>query len=276
LHRSGASTIIRPVNAAAQGLRGGQKLGKYRLGRKIGEGGFSVVYRARDTIEGIDVALKIPHAMSHSDYENLLKEIRINVRLEHPNILAIRNATIADGRLVIAYPLATGTLGDRLRYRMSSETALDIFEQLLVAVAFAHSERVIHCDINPNNILLFGNTVKLADFGLARVAMKTRVLHGSGSGTVGYVAPEQAMGRPSYRSDVFSLGLVLYRLFAGVVPDWPYKPPLSNFQRVRRRLSPEMQEFVLRAIEVEERKRFPNAVKMASAYARMREPLRGR
>ena len=107
--------------------------------------------------------------------------------------------------------------------------------------------------------------------------MRTRVLNGSGSGTVGYVAPEQAMGRPSYRSDVFSLGLVAYRLFAGVVPEWPYKRLLPNIKRLRRRLSPEMQDFILRAIEVEEKRRFANAVKMAAAYGRMRtEPLRGR
>jgi serine/threonine-protein kinase len=253
------------------------RLGKYRLGRRIGEGGFSVVYRAKDTIEGIDVALKIPHALSGEDYDDLLKEIRINVRLEHPNVLGIKNATVADHRLVIAYPLADGTLADRLRYRMSGETALDIFEQILVAVSYAHSQRVIHCDINPNNILLYGDTAKLADFGLARISMRTRGVHGSGSGTVGYVAPEQAMGRPSYRSDVFSLGLVAYRLFAGTVPEWPYKRPLPNIKRLRRRLSKEMVDFIFKAIEVEERKRFTNAVKMAAAYGRMRtEPLRGR
>ncbi len=258
-------------------LRAGTRLGKYKLGRRIGEGGFSVVYRARDTIEGIDVALKIPHALSGEDYDDLLKEIRINVRLDHPNILGIKNATVADGRLVIAYPLADGTLADRLRYRMSGETALDIFEQLLVAVSYAHSHRVIHCDINPNNVLLYGDTVKLSDFGLARIAMRTRVLNGSGSGTVGYIAPEQAMGRPSYRSDVFSLGLVAYRLFAGDLPAWPFTPPFPNIKRLRRRLSKEMVDFILKSIEVDERKRFTNAVTMAAVYGRMRtEPLRGR
>jgi serine/threonine protein kinase len=97
------------------------------------------------------------------------------------------------------------------------------------AIAYAHAHnRVIHCDVKPDNFILFpDNVLKLADFGIAKVAYQT--LRASGSGTVGYVAPEQAMGKPSFRSDVFSLGLILYRMFSGVLPEWPYAGRLPSF-----------------------------------------------
>ncbi len=248
-------------------LRSGQQLGKYKLGRKIGEGGFAVVYRARDVIEACDVALKIPFAQQGQDLDALLREVRINTRLEHPNILRIRNATTTpDGRLLIAYPLGLQSLDDRLRHRIAGTTALEIMLQVLDAAAYAHRQRVIHCDINPRNIILFeGPQAMLTDFGIAKISRKTRALDGSGTGTVGYIAPEQAMGAPSFRSDVFSLGLLMYRLFAGKVPRWPFRPPHPNLARLRRKLSPDALAIVLRAIHVDERKRFRNATQMHRA-----------
>lgn len=252
-------------------LAPGRTIGKYRLGRQIGHGGFGTVYKAKDLVEGVDVALKIPSAHSQGQLSRLLKEVRITLRLEHPNILRVRNATWADGLLVMAYPLGTGNLAERMRHRMASRTGLAVVEQLIDALAYAHHRRVIHCDINPTNVILFPqNHVRLADFGLAKVATRTRTLTGSGSGTVGYIAPEQAMGRPSFRSDVFSLGLLFYRLFSGQLPWWPYRAPLPGMDRLRRKLQPEFIEFLLRTLEVDERKRFKNAVAMNTAFQRLR------
>ena len=116
------------------------------------------------------------------------------------------------------------SLDDRLQKRISLSTAVDYSAQILAAVAYAHEHRIIHCDIKPDNFLIFADgRVRLADFGIARVAQKT--LRGWGEGTVGYIAPEQAMGKPSFRSDVFSTGLVLYRMFSGCLPEWPYRWP---------------------------------------------------
>jgi len=250
------------------GFRRGQRLGKYKLLERLGSGGFAQVYRARDTVEGRDVALKIPPAGSpFPSLDQLVREVRIVVGLEHPNILPIHNADVVDGQLIIAGPLGHETLRERLRRRISNARAHAIYEQILDAVAFAHGRRVIHCDINPNNIILADHDhVWLADFGLARIAARTTGLLGSGSGTVGYIAPEQALGHPSFRSDVFSLGLVGYRLFAGDLPRWPYRWPFPNATRVKRKLTPDAIALLRRAVTVQERKRYRDARQMLRAW----------
>lgn len=253
----------------------GQQLGKYKLIERLGVGGFAVVYRARDSVEGHDVALKLPTTPYGADSrETLLREVRVGLRLDHPNILPIRNADFVGDQLIIAYPLGKESLARRLKRRISNQRAVSIAEQLLAAMAYAHARRVIHCDINPSNVILFADDhVLLADFGLARVAAQS-IIFGSGSGTVGYIAPEQAMGHPSFRSDVFALGLVIYRLFAGELPRWPYRWPLPGADRVRRKLSPEALAWLRRALEVEDRRRYGNAGSMLRAYERLRAVLR--
>ncbi len=256
-------------------LRRGSRLGKYKLLSTLGEGGFAKVYKARDEVEGREVALKVPHsAVVEGQLPDILREIRIMVRLDHPNILPILNADIIDDRPVIAYPLGVETLASRMQRRMSGDRALSIFEDLVAGAAYAHEHRVIHCDIKPANIILFDDgPAMLADFGIAKVTNSTGVL-GSGSGTVGYLSPEQALGRPSFRSDVFSLGLIAYRLFSGQLPRWPYEWPPKGIQRLRSRLTRNMVDFIRRSIEVNERRRFANAARMQSAYDRLGEVLR--
>ncbi|MGE0788334.1 MAG: serine/threonine-protein kinase [Sandaracinaceae bacterium] len=260
---------------SGQRFRRGQKLGKYKLLERLGAGGFAVVYRARDTVEGRDVALKLPVATYGSEsHEELLREVRLTLSLVHPNIVPVLNADIVGEQLVIATQLGRESLSSRLHRRMSDKKALSIVTQVLEALAFAHGERVIHCDVNPSNVILFQHDhVALADFGLARVAAKTQLL-GSGSGTVGYIAPEQAMGHPSFRSDVFAWGLLTYRLFAGQLPRWPYRPPLPGWDRIRQKLTRPAQTFLKRAIEPEYRKRFRNAVQLQEAFEAIPEFLR--
>ena len=250
-------------------------LGKYKLLEELGAGGFAVVYRARDTIEGRDVALKVPNARVDAETrDQLLREVRVAVRLDHPNILPIRNADVIEEHLVIAYPLGEESLYRRLTRRLSNERAVAIAEQVLEALAYAHSRRVIHCDINPSNVILVDSEhAMLADFGLARIAAKTQII-GSGSGTVGYIAPEQAMGHPSFRSDVFSLGLLFFRIFAGALPRWPYRWPPPGLARMRRKLTPEAILWLRRAIEVDDRRRYKNAMHMLRNYERLGDPLR--
>ena len=105
-------------------LKTGQKLGKYRILKRLGVGGFAEVYKAVDTVEGIKVALKIPFLGTPESVDDFKQEIRIAATLEHPHILPIKNADVIDGRFIIATPLGDETLGDRLRRRLSIHTAL--------------------------------------------------------------------------------------------------------------------------------------------------------
>ncbi len=251
-----------------------QIVDKYRIRRRIADGAFATVYEAYDTIEGVPVALKVAHQQFFSPelLDIIKKEVRLTARMEHPNILPLRNATTIEDHFVIATPLGDQSLADRLRYRLGAKTAISYTEQLLEALAYAHEERVIHCDIKPDNIILFpGGRVRLADFGIAKVALQTRTIQGSGQGTVGYIAPEQAMGRPSFRSDVFSMGLVLYRMFSGALPEWPFDWPAPGAERLRRTLSRDFIGFLRRSIEVRERRRFRDGVEMLEAFEELSE-----
>lgn len=252
-------------------LRARQKLGKYRIEKRLANGPLAAVYRAYDTIHGMRVALKVPHRRLMDEYflADFRKEVRLAAKLDHPNILPIQNADFIGSYFVISMPLGDETLGDRLTRRIGTTKALLFTDQILAAVAHAHSKRIIHCDIKPDNFILFGtDCLRLTDFGFAKLARGR--LEASGSGTVGYVAPEQAMGRPMYQSDVFSVGLILYRLFSGELPGWPYDWPPDGHRKLRQKLHTDMVAMIRRAIEVRPQKRYPDARQMYRAFQRLR------
>lgn len=254
-------------------LKARQKLGKYRIERRLANGPLAAVYQAFDTIHGLRVALKIPHRRMMDDYflADFRKEVRVLAKLDHPNILPIQNACFIDGLFVIAMPLGEDTLGARLQRRIATAKALDFTHQILMAVAHAHEAGIIHCDIKPDNFILFpGNLLRLADFGFSKLARQR--IDASGSGTVGYVSPEQAMGRPVLGSDVFSVGLVLYRMFAGTLPRWPYDWPPPGGARLRQKLHPDMIALLKRAIEVKPSRRYRDGTQMLAAFERIRRP----
>lgn len=243
-------------------------LGKYRIKKLIGGGGFANVYAAQDTIEGVEVALKIPQG-EYVDQEMLdlfKQEVRMVSRLDHPNILPIKNADFIDGRFVVASRLGQETLDSRLERRISTEKCLSYFEQMIAAVACAHEANILHCDIKPANFILFDSeSIMLTDFGIAKVSRIT--IEGSGTGTVGHMAPEQAMGRPSKRSDVFSLGLIMYRMLAGCWPEYPFDwPPPSAIKLRQKRIHPDFIRFVRKAIAARPNDRYVDAVQMAGKY----------
>ena len=254
------------LEAAQKAIRVGSRLGKYRIERRIGSGAYANVFAAFDTLLGIKVALKIPteSAMTSELLEEFRREVRLTMHLDHPNILPIRDASLIDGRLVIVSPLPARTLEDRLRNRMRFETSFDFLVQLLRAIAHAHEQGVIHCDVKPANILLFAdNHLRLGDFGIAKAARKT--IEGSGTGTVGHMAPEQALGKPSMRSDVFAIGLIGFRILAGRWPEYPFTWPIPGTSNLRRRAHPELVSILRKSIEVNPRHRFRDAIQMLQA-----------
>jgi serine/threonine protein kinase len=240
-------------------LRARQKIGKYSILGRIASGPLADVYRAYDSIQKTRVALKIPKAGDDTGEEEFLHEVQVATKLRHPNILSVLNASYIDDHFVIAMELGVESLADRIERRTSIARALDLAGQAIAALAHAHEHKIIHCDIKPENYILFpGNQLKLADFGFAKLSLRT--LKASGSGTIDYIAPEQAMGRPKFQSDVFSLGLVLYRLFSGKLPEYPFEWPLPGDERLNSRVRPELAAMLKKAIQLDPAKRHRDAL----------------
>ncbi len=254
-------------------LRARQKIGKYRILGRIARGPLADVYRAQDTIQNIKVALKIPKSDAHSGEEEFLHEVRVATRLRHANILSVLNASYIDDHFVIAMELGEESLADRIERRTSTAIKLDLAGQGLAALAHAHDHKIIHCDIKPENFILFpGNRLKLADFGFAKRCLRT--LKASGSGTIDYIAPEQAMGRPKFQSDVFSMGLVLYRMFSGTLPEWPFEWPMAGHEKLRARVRPEVIDILRKAIQLDPARRYRDAVQMQADFERINSHAR--
>jgi len=254
-------------------LRARQKIGKYRILGRIASGPLADVYRAFDPIHKTRVALKIPKSGNHTGDEEFLHEVRVASKLKHPNILSVINASYIDDHFVIAMELGEESLADRIERRISSARALDLAGQALASLAYAHENKIIHCDIKPENFILFpGNQLKLADFGFAKISLRT--LKASGSGTIDYIAPEQAMGRPKFQSDVFSVGLVLYRLFSGKLPEWPFEWPMVGHDKLVARMRPELVVMLQKAIQLDPAKRYRNAIEMFADFERLQSKAR--
>ncbi len=248
-------------------LKARQYIGKYRIEKRLALGGFAAVYRAFDTIEGIRVALKVPHDehITQDALRTFRNEARLAAKLNHPNVLPIKDASIIEDRFVIASPLGEATLLDRWQKRITMQKRMDLVHQMLAGVAHAHERKIIHCDIKPENFIMFpDNRLRLADFGIAR--MSRRTVRGSGSGTIGYMSPDQAMGRPSLRSDVFSLGLLIYRLMTGHLPEWPFEWPLDGHARLKRSMSGDFNIFLQKSIELNPRRRYADAAEMLAEF----------
>ena len=248
-------------------LRVRQKLGKYRILGRIASGPLADVYRAADTIQNIKVALKLPKLGDNISEKEILHEVRVATKLRHPHILSVLNASYIDGHFVIAMELGDESLAERIERRMSSALAMDLAAQGLSALAHAHEQKFIHCDIKPENFILFpGSHLKLADFGFAKLGVRT--LKASGSGTIDYISPEQAMGRPRFQSDIFSMGLVLYRMFSGTLPEWPFEWPLAGYEKLQARVRPEVIEILRKSIQLDPGKRYRNAMLMQADFQR--------
>ncbi len=206
----------------------GMRLGAYELIELIGEGGMAEVYRAKQlSAFGREVALKVIRHEYTGDEpfrRRFLREAHAISRLSHPHILPLIEFGEERGMLYLVMPLVReGTLRDLLsnhRGPLTLNEAAPLFVPLCDAVQYAHQEDIIHRDIKPQNILLQRHThVLLADFGIARDRFDTHMTTtGVGLGSVEYMAPEQAEGRADARSDIYSLGIVLYQLLAGVTP----------------------------------------------------------
>jgi len=247
-------------------LNRGQRLGKYRLEKWLGEGGSCEVWKAKDCVEGITVALKIPllDVNGERDSQSLFREIRLVTKLKHRHIMPVKNADIIEGHVVLATELSFKTLDDCSR-PMSVRRIISVITQVLDGLAYAHRSHLVHCDVTPGNIFLFpGGRAALGDFGIS-LQLKGRMKTVDEFGTPGYVAPEQAYGHPTYRSDCFAIGLILYEYLTGILPRWPFRWPWRGHKRLRERTGTAMVKFMRKVLSVDPDKRFANADQMLTA-----------
>jgi serine/threonine-protein kinase len=242
---------------------------RYRIEWELGRGGMATVYLALDRSLERRVALKVlhPELAAALGPERFQQEIRTAARLQHPHLLPLFESGVADGRLWYTMPYVEG---DTLRQRLLREKQLPIDEsiriatQVLSALEYAHRHGVIHRDIKPENVLLDGDQAVLADLGIARAigaAGAERLTEtGLSMGTPAYMSPEQATGERELdaRSDVYSMGTVLYEMLAGEPPFTGAtaqaliarrltEPPRS-VRAVRETVSPDLERVVMKAL----------------------------
>ena len=213
-------------------LTTGARLGPYEIAAPIGSGGMGEVFRARDTRLGRDVALKVLPALFTADSERLRRfeqEARATATLNHPNILVVHDVGAHEGIPYVVSELLEGqTLREILeRGPLPSRKAVDYGIQIASGLAAAHDKGIVHRDLKPENLLVTKDgRVKILDFGLAKLveaasseSSRETIAHtdpGMVVGTAGYMSPEQLRAEPvDARSDVFSLGAVLYEMFTG-------------------------------------------------------------
>ena len=265
------------------------RFGRYRIVKFLGEGGMGDAYVAHDTVADRRVALKRLKPGSHGmTQERFLQEVRATARLDHPGIVKIFDAGIEDAQPFYTMEFIDGESLEHLAGRekkLAPRPAVGIIKQAADALAHAHQRRIVHRDVKPANILINAQgAVKLADFGLAkRLDEKAAQLTHSGDivGTPAYMSPEQAAGRGDSldgRSDIYSLGCVLYRLLTGRVPfqadtavallkkildENPLDP-----HRLNNDVPPDVAAMCLKAMEKQPKHRYATAAEFADDLGR--------
>ncbi len=253
---------------------------RYRLEEQLGEGGMGVVFKAFDTALDRSVAIKAlsPHLIGDEGLRRLLREAQSAAKLTHPNIVAIHDVIDhGDTRLIVMEYVAGRTL--RQVMPLPYAEAVEIASQVCLALEYAHAHGIVHRDIKPENIIIAeSGTAKVMDFGLARSEGRSRMTQtGMIVGTVAYMAPEQALsGTVDGRSDLYSLGAVLYEAITGKQPfeaDDPIAvismhvnvPPVSpRFHRSE--IPGVLESIILRLLAKDPTERYASAEELARVF----------
>ena len=258
----------------------GQQLGNYRLLRLLGRGGFAEVYLAEHVYLKRRVALKVLHtSLEDEDVDQFLAEAQTLARLEHLNIVRVFDFAVEQGTAFLAMDYAPrGTLR-KLHPRgswLSLTTVVAYVKQVADALHYAHSHRVIHRDVKPENMLLgTEQQILLSDFGLSLLSPTSAQLSTqNNAGTIPYMAPEQIRGKPVFASDQYALGIVVYEWLCGVRPfDGPYWLVASQQELIPppplREKDPSLPEaveaVVLKALAKEPEERYVSVQQFAQA-----------
>jgi beta-lactam-binding protein with PASTA domain/predicted Ser/Thr protein kinase len=261
--------------------------GRYRIMRKLGSGGMADVYLAEDEELGRRVAIKIlndRHANDDSFVERFRREAKNAAGLSHPNIVSIYDRGEAEGTYYIAMEYLDGRSLKELvvaRGPLPIPDAIEATRQVLGALRFAHRKGVVHRDIKPHNVMADADgRLKVTDFGIARAGVSQMTEAGSIIGTAQYLSPEQARGAAvDQRSDLYSIGIVLYEMLTGQVPFTGESPVeiamkhLSDTPRppsmLRPEIPPDLDMVVLRSLAKRPEDRFQTAEEMDEELQRV-------
>ncbi len=261
--------------------------GRYRIQRKLGAGGMADVYLAEDQELGRRVAIKILNSRHGNDdqfIERFRREAKNAAALNHPNIVSIYDRGEAEDTYYIAMEFLDGrTLKELIIGRGAApvNVAIEYARQILSALRFAHRHGIVHRDIKPHNVLVDGEgRVKVTDFGIARAGTSQMTEAGSIVGTAQYLSPEQAKGgEVDPRSDLYSLGIVLYELLTGKTPfdgETPVEIAMKHLSatpkppsKLRPDIPPELDMVVLRALAKNPDDRYQSADEMEADLERV-------
>ncbi|HAP35153.1 MAG TPA: hypothetical protein DCQ28_04120 [Bacteroidetes bacterium] len=264
----------------------GQTISHYKIIEKLGEGGMGVVYKAQDTKLDRFVALKFlpDHVKNGSnELERFMQEAKAAASLNHPNICTIYGIEESEGKHFIVMEFVDGQTLQERKTTLSQKQALDVGIQIAEGLSAAHEKGIVHRDIKPENIMIRKDgIVQVMDFGLAKLRGASRLTkEGSTVGTAGYMSPEQVQGQETdHRSDIFSLGVLLYEMLAGQIPfkgvhetAIAYEivnvdsPPMSS---VKPDITHELDTVILECLEKDPKERAQSASQIALDLKRCR------
>jgi eukaryotic-like serine/threonine-protein kinase len=261
--------------------------GRYVIRRRLGSGGMADVYLAEDQELGRQVALKMlneRHAADEQFVERFRREAQNAAGLNHPNIVSIFDRGRAEGTYYIAMEYLDGRTLKELLVKNGPTPipiSIDYSRQILNALSFAHRHGIVHRDIKPHNVVVGADgRVKVTDFGIARSEASQMTEVGSIVGTAQYLSPEQARGAPvDARSDIYSLGIVLYEMLTGKVPfvgEAPLDIAMKHLQAVpdppskhRPEVPRDLDAVVMRALAKDPEDRYASADEMEGDLARV-------
>jgi serine/threonine-protein kinase len=257
----------------------GDRIGSYRIDSLVTQGGMAAIFRATDVRTGAPVAIKIPHPQYEADvlfYDRFHREADIGRKLDHPGVVKVLPDE-KSGRVCMVMEWVDGRPLRKIldeEKRLSPERAERIAIRICDALVYIHGHGIVHRDLKPDNIMVDDeDQIKLVDFGIAGEARARRLTFAKftkAMGTPDYVSPEQVKGkRGDARSDIYSLGVMLYEMLTGQVPFTEENPLAALNQRllspppppreIDPSITPQLQEIIFRAMEREPVNRYQTA-----------------
>lgn len=257
-------------------LAGRTLAGRYRIDALVGRGGMADVYRGADVVLERPIAIKILTDRSDDIRKRFLREAQSMARLNHRNVVGVYDAGQADGLSYIVMELVQGrTLAQISADELTMHTAIRYFIDLLEALAYAHEQAIIHRDVKPANVMVLPDgTIKVMDFGLSRRTSEMSSVTNAGEivGTIAYLSPERFLGKVAdARSDLYSVGVVMYEIFTGTVPFKSetddlvavifahVNEPPASLRTINRAIPVQVERIVLKLLEKDPERRYQEA-----------------